>query len=183
MCTLVLHFRLNLLQIFPAIMRRRCFYKGVLCCIAWVSSVPISFSQNSLVTGKVKHNKEILQSATVSLGNKTALTDHKGEFTFSVKPGTYTVTITHVGDKKIEQPITAVAGSTKTFDFNMELNEELGDVVVLGSRSLVHRSNLNTPVPVDAFSSTELAQTGQTSLMQMLNFTSYRRVLLGEYEF
>ncbi len=43
---------------------------------------------------------------------------------------------------------------------------------MLGSRSLVQRSNLNTAVPVDVFSAQQLAQTGQTSLTQMLNFSA-----------
>ena len=122
-----------------------------------------------MIRGSVKYGKEVLQSATVSMGNKTIYTDRNGEFSFSIKPGNYTITVTHAGYKKLEQAVTVEADSTKNFDFDMIPNEQLGEVVVLGSRSLVHRSNLNTPVPVDAFSSAQLQQTGQTSLMQMLN--------------
>jgi len=64
------------------------------------------------------------------------------------------------------------AGLHQKFEFDMIPVEQLGEVVVLGSRSLVHRSNLNTRVPVDAISSGRLMETGQTSLMQMLNFTA-----------
>jgi iron complex outermembrane receptor protein len=137
-----------------------------------VFSNTISFSQNCIVRGKVKHDKDVLQSATVSLGDKTILTDHNGEFSFSVKPGNYSVVITHTGYKKIEHSITVDAGSKRSFEFNMEPTEQLGEIVVLGSRSLIQRSNLNSAVPVDAFSSAQLQQTGQTSLMQMLNFTA-----------
>ncbi|HET9433329.1 MAG TPA: TonB-dependent receptor plug domain-containing protein, partial [Chitinophagaceae bacterium] len=132
----------------------------------------ISYSQNGIITGKVKYGTETLQSATVSLGNQTIVTDHKGEFSFSIKPGNYTITITHASYNKIEQAVRVEAGSTKNIEFDMKPNDQLGEIVVVGSRSLVHRSNLNTPVPVDAFSSTQLAQTGQTNLMQMLNFTA-----------
>ena len=107
------------------------------------------------------------------LGNQTTYTDHKGEFSFSIKPGKYTITVTHVSYKKIEQAVTVEAGSTKNIDFDMiPDDEQLGEVAVVASRSLVHRSNLNTAVPIDVFSSAQLAQTGQTNLMQMLNFTA-----------
>ena len=60
----------------------------------------------------------------------------------------------------------------KLFQFNMIREEQMGEVVVLGSRSVIQRSNLNTAVPVDRISSKELKQTGQPSLIQMLNFTA-----------
>jgi iron complex outermembrane receptor protein len=132
----------------------------------------ISYSQNGSITGKVKYNTEALPSATVALGNQTTVTNHKGDFSFSLKPGNYTITVTHASYKKIEQAVSVEAGSTKNIDFDMIANDQLGEIAVVGSRSLVHRSNLNTPVPVDVFSSAQLAQTGQTSLMQMLNFTA-----------
>jgi iron complex outermembrane receptor protein len=153
-------------------MRRTYLHRIVLSVIVFLLVKTFSFSQNGIITGKVKYGSEALQAATVSLENKTVLTDNKGEFSLSIKPGNYKLIITYAGYKKIEQVITVLAGSTKNFDFSMEPNEELGEIVVLGSRSLVHRSNLNTPVPVDAFSSAQLAQTGQTNLMQMLNFTA-----------
>jgi iron complex outermembrane receptor protein len=51
-------------------------------------------------------------------------------------------------------------------------DDPLGEVVVLGSRSFIQRSNLNTTVPVDVITSKELKQTAQFSLIQMLNFTA-----------
>jgi iron complex outermembrane receptor protein len=133
----------------------------------------ISYSQKGIVTGKVKYGTEVLQSATVSLGNQTTYTDHKGEFSFSIKPGSYTITVTHASYIKIEQAVRVEAGNTKNIYFEMIPNEQLGEVVVeVGSRSHIQRSNLNTPVPIDVFTSAQLAQTGQTSLMQMLNFTA-----------
>src|SRR5688572_1501829 len=151
---------------------RKIFLQFILSSIIILIANTISYSQNGNITGKVKHGTEALQSATISMGNQTTYTDHKGEFSFSAKPGNYTITVTHVGYKKIEQTIMVEAGSVRNFDFEMIPNGQLGEVVILGSRSLVHRSNLNTPVPVDVFSSAQLAQTGQTSLMQMLNFTA-----------
>jgi len=131
----------------------------------------ISFSQDAIITGKVRYGNEVLHAATISLGGQTKLTDGNGAFTFSIKPGTYKIIITHAGYKKIEHTIIAGAGSTKNVEFDMIPNEQLGEVVVeVGSRSLVHRSNLNTPVPVDVFSSDKLVQTAQLGLVQALNY-------------
>jgi len=153
-------------------MRRTFFHRIVLsiCFLLFVN--PSSYSQTGTITGSVKYGKEALQGATVSLGEITVLTDQYGNFSLSIEPGNHTLIITHAGYKKIERTISIAASDTKNFEFDLELVEPLGDLVVLGSRSLVHRSNLNTPVPVDAFSSAQLAQTGQTNLMQMLNFTA-----------
>ena len=152
---------------------RKIYLHIILSLLIIVFANTISYSQNGIVTGKVKYGTEALQAATVTLGNQTTYTDHKGEFSFSIKPGNYTITVTHASYNKIEQTVRVDAGNTKNIDFDMIPNEQLGEVVVeVGSRSHVQRSNLNTPVPIDVFSSTQLAQTGQTSLMQMLNFTA-----------
>jgi iron complex outermembrane receptor protein len=128
-----------------------------------------SFSQEATISGKVKYGGDVLQAATISFAGQTKLTNDNGEFYFSVKPGRYTIVITHAGYKKIEQPIIAEAGQTKNVDFEMIPTEDLREVR-LGSRSKIQRSNLNTPVPVDVFSSGKLVETGQISLTQMLNF-------------
>lgn len=152
---------------------RKIYLDIILSAVIIVSANTFSFSQNGIITGKVKYGTEALQSATVSLGNQTTNTDHKGEFSFSIKPGNYTITVTHVSYNKIEKAVRVEGGRTQNIDFDMIPDgSQLGEITVVGSRSLVHRSNLNTPVPIDVFSSAQLAQTGQTNLMQMLNFTA-----------
>ena len=151
---------------------RKIYLHIILSSLIIVFANTTSYSQNGIIKGTVKYGTEILQSATISLGNLIIHTDHNGQFSLSIKPGNYTITITHVSYNKIEQVISVEAGSTKNFDFIMTPNEQSGDIVVVGSRSLAQRSNLNTPVPVDVFSSTQLAATGHTTLMQMLNFTA-----------
>ena len=151
-------------------MRRTSLYRAIVYAIILLLMNPISFSQTGIISGKVRHGEELLQAATISIGNNTMLTNRNGDFSFSIKQGNYKLIITHIGYKRVEMNITVEAGNTKNFDFDMVSQETMGEIVVLGSRSLIHRSNLNTPVPVDAFSSSQLQQTGQTSLMQMLNF-------------
>jgi len=133
-----------------------------------------SFAQNGIINGVVKDEETVLQSATISIANKTILTNSSGEFSIKIKPGTYTFVVTHAGYKKLEQTIILNPGETKSFQFNMIRDDQMDEVrvVSLGSRSFIQRSNLNTAVPIDRISSKELKQTGQPSLIQMLNFTA-----------
>ncbi len=149
-------------------MKGRFLYTALLI-FALISSLMHVHAQ-AIIKGKVTGNGEALPFATASLGNKTVLSDQQGEFSFSVSPGVYTIIITHTGYKKIEKRVTAETSTTETIDFSMTPVEQMGEVVVLGSRNFIQRSNLNTPVPVDVFSSKNLLQTGQASLTQMLNF-------------
>ena len=129
-----------------------------------------AIAQDGILKGKIKDKDEVLQAATVSVGKKTVLTNEAGEFSISILPGTYELTITHVGYQKIAQSISVNSGQIQSLDFIMTKNELMGEVVVLGSRSVIQRSFLNTSVPVDRITSKELKQTGQPSLIQMLNF-------------
>jgi hypothetical protein len=104
----------------------------------------VSFAQDVIINGIVKDQETVLQSATVSIANKTILTNDKGEFSINLKPGTYIILVTHSGYKQIEQSFTLNAEKTKLFEFNMVKKERAGRRWVLGSRSFVQRSNLNT---------------------------------------
>lgn len=126
-------------------------------------------SQTITISGIVRFGNEFLEGATISLGDKTTITDQKGNFSLTVVPGTYTIVITHVGFKKLEEVIIIKTGPTKSFVFDMMQSDEL-DVVMVGSRSKTYRNNRNAPIPIDIFSSDGLLETGQISLTQMLNF-------------
>ena len=127
-------------------------------------------AQTGIFKGKVHGAAGVLQAATVSLGNKTTFTNENGEFLFTVKAGLYTFTISHAGYKQVEQRVKVEAGNTQAVDFTLAAVEEMGEVVVTGSRSTVERTNLNTPVPVDVISYDQLLQTNRSGLTQMLNF-------------
>ena len=146
-------------------------YKSSLSILLMLYAV-FSSAQVGHLKGTINNGNERIPDATVWLGNKTVLSDHKGEFSFSVRPGIYTLIITHTGYKKIEHEVKIDSGHTQVVDFSMTAADQLGEVVVLGSRSNAQRSNLNTPVPVDVFSNKQLLQTGQISLTQMLNVVS-----------
>ena len=114
------------------------------------------FAQNGIVKGKIRNDTEFLVSATVSLNNQTTLTDLKGEFIFSVKPGKYLLIVTHAGYQRIEKEITVIAGGVSDLEVVLEASDEMANVTVLGSRSLKERSNLTTPVPIDVIQFSKL---------------------------
>ncbi|HEX6849066.1 MAG TPA: TonB-dependent receptor plug domain-containing protein, partial [Chitinophagaceae bacterium] len=150
---------------------RRAFDCNILLLLIILFVSSICFSQDAIITGRVRQGGQVLQGATVLLGEKTKATDQSGSFSFSVRPGRHTIIITHVGYKKIEQSIIAEAGQTTHFDFELMLNDLLEEVMIgIGSRSKIQRNNLNSPVPVDVYSYGRLTETGQITITQMLNF-------------
>lgn len=149
---------------------KKFWHHTIILSVVFTLLVSFAAAQDGIVKGTVKDSGNVLEAATVSLGNNTMVTDGNGEFYFSIKPGNYTLIITHAGYKKIVQQVNVCAVKMQEFDFSMTPNEQMDEVVVLGSRSLIQRSNLNTPVPVDVFTSNKLVQTGQQGLIQMLNY-------------
>lgn len=129
------------------------------------------FAQTGTLTGTVRSGIETLQSATVSITGQTTITDQKGQFSFSLIPGTYIIVITHVGYKKIETSVTIVAGKENNVEFNMTLKDLLDEITIMGSKTGTERSNLNTAVPVDVITSIKLEQTDQPNFIQMLSYT------------
>ena len=130
----------------------------------------VSFAQEGTINGLVKDGDFVLSSATILISNKTILTNIKGEFSSTLKAGRHTITITHVGYKKLQEAIEINSGEIKSLQFFMVRDEQMEEVMILGSRSFVQRSYLNTAVPVDLISSKQLQQTGQLSLIQMMGF-------------
>jgi iron complex outermembrane receptor protein len=139
---------------------------------AFVLFLSVASAQKGTINGTVKGHEGVLQAATVAAGKTSVLTDNRGRFSISVDPGNHRLAITHVGYKEVLQEVTVANGNTQTVEVSLLPTGELDDVVVLGSRSLVQRSNLNTAVPVDVFTARQLEQTAQVSLTQMLNFSA-----------
>src|SRR5258705_1941525 len=132
------------------IMKKNWFYKIILSTVFILLIVDVT-SQPAVIRVIVKTGEEVLPAATVSAGNKTTVTNYKGEFSVSVNSGNYILTITYVGYKKFEQSVSIQSGQTKFLEVNMIKDEQTGEAAVdLGYRSVIQRSNFNTAVPVDA---------------------------------
>ena len=120
-------------------MRSTSFYKVILFLLCFCKTIFL-FAQDGIIKGRVYNDNKDLPNATVSLNNIKTLTNNSGKFSFTTKPGAYTLTVTYVGYKKAEQPIRIERGQTKTIDIVLTPNEQLGEVVVVGSRSATPRS-------------------------------------------
>jgi len=146
------------------------FFRHIICLVL-VLVTALGYGQEGTIKGTVRGAEGILVGATVSVENKTSLTDRNGEFSFTLKAGIHSFIVTHAGYEKIVREVKTEAQIT-IVDFVMTPIEQMGEVVVLGSRSLIQRSNLSTPVPVDVFTFDDLVKTGRPGLTQMLNFTA-----------
>jgi iron complex outermembrane recepter protein len=149
----------------------RCLLYRLFFILTFLFIVNFCKAQTVQITGKVKGNEFVLASATVKLNNETLLTDEKGEFRVSLPVGTYVITITHAGFKKFEQDLIVSNNAGQHFEFILIPTELLEEVVMIGSRSLRQRTNLNAAVPITVYSSKLLTETGQNNLVQMLQFT------------
>lgn len=127
-------------------------------------------TQTGTLKGKVQGMEGGLEGATVSIANTTILSDKNGEFNLNLAPAFYKITISHSGYELLIREIKIETGNTLAFDFILSAVDQMGEVIVIGSRSDRRRTNLNSPVPVDVISSSQLLNTGQTNLTQMLNF-------------
>jgi iron complex outermembrane recepter protein len=125
----------------------------------------------AIISGKITDgNGNPLAKVTVTeKGTSNAtITDEDGRYSISVKEGAVLV-FTYSGLEKIE----ITTGNETTV--NVTMNPEFvigGDVIVVGSRSNIKRTKVETPLPVDVLSSTDLQNTGQIEVGQMIQFVS-----------
>jgi iron complex outermembrane receptor protein len=99
-------------------------------------------------------------------------TNANGRYELALPTGSYTLRASFVGYTAANRPVTVQAGQTSTVDFELQPGSTLDDVVVVGTRG-ASRSALESPVPVDALSVTELtASAPQTDLNQLLNYAA-----------
>jgi iron complex outermembrane recepter protein len=140
--------------------------------IALIIFLPFTYAQQGNLNGKVSGYEGVLEAATITIEKLTTLTDKEGHFSINLNTGHHTIVITHAGYSQAIKDVVILDGKPQTITIHLQAAEGLGEVVVLGSRSVVQRSNLSTPVPVDVFSSSRLRETGQMTVTQMLNIAA-----------
>ena len=124
------------------------------------------------VSGKVSADGgEALPGVSVLVKGTTkgTVTNNGGEFSIAATEGDVLI-FSFVGFEKKEVKITSVSQAI-TVVMNEDISQ-LGEVIVIGSRSTVARTNVERPVPVDVISAKELQTTGQTELGQQVQFMS-----------
>ena len=136
----------------------------------------LTFAQTTgTIKGNVKDvNGNAMGSASVSLEGQRGgtLTDAAGNYLLKVKPGTYTLVITYVGANPQKFQVTIAAGQIIEQNANISVASDLTDVVVVGSRSRISRSKLNTVVPVDVINAREVKQFAQADISQLLTYVA-----------
>lgn len=123
------------------------------------------------ITGQVTADKGeglVGVSVLVKGTSRGTVTDANGKFSIDAKEGDVLV-FSFVGFAKQEIKVTGKE------PINVALKDDvsqLGEIVVIGSRSTVARTNVERPVPVDVLTAKELQTSGQTELGQQLQYTS-----------
>lgn len=128
------------------------------------------------ITGKITDSKDnsSLPGVSVTVEGSSAGTTTTAEGTYSLKlsPGTYTLKVSYIGYTTQTRQV-QVGDAAVQANFSMVASgTQLADVVIIGSRSTVPRTNIETAVPVDLIPAKELKSYGQTDVTQILNFVA-----------
>ncbi|MFQ5752114.1 MAG: TonB-dependent receptor domain-containing protein [bacterium] len=148
-------------------------YLLVVVCIL-VIPVQASAQKVGTITGTIitSEASEPLPGANVTVVGtmRGASTNVNGVYTLNIEPGAYTIRASFIGYGSVEKKVRIAVGETVTIDFELaESPVEFGEsLVVLGSRTA--RTAIETPVPVDVISATEVRQSGQLEINQVLTY-------------
>ncbi|HYT03844.1 MAG TPA: TonB-dependent receptor [Gemmatimonadales bacterium] len=131
----------------------------------------LAAQQSGTVSGTVlaaEGGAPLAGASVVIVGTaRTVLTNAQGQYHLTVPAGAHIVRARLIGYEPAEQRVTVAAGATAAAEFRLAATPlALSEVVVVGSRT--ERSASETPVPVDVISATEMQQSGQTEVNQML---------------
>lgn len=122
------------------------------------------------ITGRITNSKgKPLSGVSIVVKNKAGgtSTNANGAFTIDANEGDILV-VSIIGFKTKEVPV----GSLHELSINLEEAVAELTTVVVGSRSLRPRTNVESPVPVDVISSKDLIATGQIEPTQQIQFTA-----------
>lgn len=122
------------------------------------------------ITGKITNAKgEPLSGVSIVVKNKAGgtSTNANGVFTIDANEGDILV-VSIIGFKSKEVTV----GNQHELSINLEEAVAELTTVVVGSRSLRPRTNVESPVPVDVISSKDLLATGQIEPTQQIQFTA-----------
>lgn len=124
--------------------------------------------QQYQVNGVVTSGGETLPFANIYINNtvKGTTSDENGRYTIDqLAPGTYEVVASFTGFNTIKKEI-KVQDKSLNLNFNLEEGESLNEITVTGTLKPVNR--LETPVPVEIYSSTFLRQNPTPNIFEAL---------------
>jgi len=124
--------------------------------------------------GKIKDSKtgEELVGASVAVKGTSngSVADLNGNYSLDLDPGQYVLVVSYIGYKTKEVNVGITDGQIKTLNINLDEDvSSLNQVTVVGSRA-TPRTTMDSPVPIDNISASELSSSGQSVLDQQLMF-------------
>ncbi|MFT4741736.1 MAG: iron complex outermembrane receptor protein, partial [Marivirga sp.] len=143
-----------------------------------LKEVPIveenTIERREKLQGKVRDGEtgEALIGASVAIKGTSngSVADLNGSYTLDLDPGKYTLSVSYIGYKTREVNVEIIIGQSKTLNISLDKNvSSLNQVTVVGSRA-TPRTAMESPVPIDNISASELGNTGQVVLDQQLMF-------------
>lgn len=109
--------------------------KKVLLCFMFLSTITLWAQEKGKISGKVSLSGNTpAENISVALRGTaySAVTNQQGQYEIrNIKPGTYTIRISAVGIKSVDESVTLIEAETVTKDFNLsESQQELNEVVI-----------------------------------------------------
>ena len=143
------------------------YYKSGLMILALMLPFGLLIAQDVKVSGKVTDasNGEPLPGVTVQVKgtNDGTITGANGEYEISVSSSSTILIFSSLGYVKQEIP------ASQAGNLAMQVNiTDLGEIVITGRGK--PRTVLESPVPIDNISSSDLIESGQVTIDQMINF-------------
>ena len=111
-----------------------------------------------------------LQVIGLKIGTST---DANGTYALKFpNAGSFKLRVSFTGSQSIETDV-QIDNATRTQDFTLQdAKTTLDNVVVIGSRSSVPRTNIQSPVPVDLITTKDVKSFAQVDLTQILNYVA-----------
>ncbi|MCX2484191.1 TonB-dependent receptor [Pedobacter sp. MR2016-24] len=111
-----------------------------------------------------------LQVIGLKIGTST---DANGAYALKFpNAGSFKLRVSFTGSQSIETDV-QIDNATRTQDFTLQdAKTTLDNVVVIGSRSSVPRTNIQSPVPVDLITTKDVKSFAQVDLTQILNYVA-----------
>jgi iron complex outermembrane receptor protein len=136
------------------------------------SAGAIDAQETATLTGKItdRANNQPLVGVHVRVPGTSqgTVSSNDGTYRLTVTPGQHPILVSYVGYGPRRDTLTVAAGENATRDYTLDKGvTELNAAVIIGTRTH-DRTVLNSPVPVDVLTPTEIRQTGAVETSQII---------------
>ena len=152
---------------------RRFFFTSALVLAGLISAASATSAQSTAtLTGRItdRQSGQPLSGAHISVPGTAQGTVSRSDGTYrlALPAGRHPIFVNYLGYAPRRDTVNVTAGATVTGDYALDRGiAELNAAVVIGTRSH-DRTVLNSPVPVDVLTPTEIRQTGQVETSQII---------------